>query len=63
MPSKQPKFRNRGEAAHWSRVQSGALNRFNWPAKRNVNVTLAVRLSSDIADLALAEFRQRSEKQ
>lgn len=54
------KFRNRGESQHWSRVQAGALNRFNWPAKRKTNVSMAVSLSADIADLALAQFRQRS---
>jgi hypothetical protein len=60
MSSKPIKFRNRGESQHWSRVQAGALNRFNWPAKRKTNVSMAVSLSSDIADLALADYRRRS---
>lgn len=63
MPTKPIKFRNRGESAHWSRVLAGALNRFNWPAKRKTNVSMAVSLSSDIADLALDQYRQRSRRE
>lgn len=47
---------------HWSRVQAAVLNRFNWPAKGKVNPKLVVRLASQVADLALAEYRDRLPK-
>lgn len=62
MPTKQPKFRNRGESTHWSRVQAAALNRWNWPAKRKTNVDYAIRLTSQIADASLEQFRLRTER-
>jgi hypothetical protein len=62
MPTKQPKFRNRGESQHWSRVQAQAIGRFNWPAKRKVRPEMVVTLASEIADLAAAEYRQRASR-
>jgi hypothetical protein len=59
MPSKQPKFRNRGESQHWSRVQSDQLASFNFWSKRKVNEDLAIRLCSERADKALIEYRRR----
>jgi len=44
---------------HWSRVQAAVLNRFNWPAKRKVDVDYVVRLSSEIADKSTAQYRAR----
>lgn len=63
MATKHPKFRNRGEAAHWSQVQAQAIGRFNWPAKRMARPEMVVTLASEIADLAAVEFRKRAEKQ
>jgi hypothetical protein len=63
MPSKQPKFRNRGESQHWSRVQSDQLASFNFWSKRKVNEDMAIRLCSERADKALLEYRLRVRQQ
>lgn len=60
MPQPTPKFRNRGEAQHWSRVKAAVLNRWNWAAKSKTNVEFVNRLSDEIADLSLTSFRQRT---
>lgn len=48
---------------HWSRAQAAVLNRFNWPSKGKVNIELVVKLASEVADLATAEYLKRVEKQ
>jgi hypothetical protein len=62
MPAQTPKFRNRGESQHWSRIQAQVIGRFNWPAKRKVNIDFVERLTAQIADRALVSFRQRTER-
>lgn len=62
MPSKTPKFRNRGEAAHWSRMQAAHANRFNWPAKRKAQPNLVSKLTAELADNDLIEYRQRASR-
>ena len=47
------------ERSHWSRAQAAVLNRFNWPAKRKTRPEYVVRLASQIADLAVAAYRDR----
>ncbi len=59
MPSKHPKFRNRGEAAHWSRAQVAHANSFNWAAKRKARPEMVSRLTAEMADLDLLEYRKR----
>jgi hypothetical protein len=60
MPTKPPKFRNRGESQHWSLAKAGVLNRWNWAAKRKTNIEFVNRLADQIADLSLDSFRQRT---
>jgi hypothetical protein len=62
MPAKTLKFRNRGESQHWSQAKAAVLNRWNWPAKRKANVDYVNKLSDEIADLSLASYRIRSER-
>lgn len=62
MPSTYPKFRNRGESANWTKNQAAVLNRFNWPAKSKTRPEYVVKLASQIADLALAAYRDRVSK-
>jgi hypothetical protein len=62
MPSKQPKFRNRGEASHWSRAKAAFVSTFNWPAKRKASMQMVNRLAADAADESLLEYRQRASR-
>jgi hypothetical protein len=60
MPTKTPKFRNRGEASHWSRVKAAFVSTFNWAAKRKVSMQMVNRLAADAADESLLQYRQRA---
>jgi hypothetical protein len=57
-----PKQLTPAERNHWSRAQTAVLNRFNWPAKRKVNAEFVVKLASQIADHAVAEYRARTSR-
>jgi hypothetical protein len=47
---------------HWSRAQAAVLNRFNWPSKSKVDIAFVVKLASEVADLATAEYLKRVEE-
>ncbi len=54
-----PKHLTPAVRQHWSRVQAAVINRFNWPAKRKTRPEYVVKLASEIADLAAADFSKR----
>lgn len=46
--------------AHWTRVQSAVIGSFTFWSKPKVKPALVVKLASEIADLATAEFQRRT---
>jgi hypothetical protein len=55
------RFRNRGEADHWSRSQAAHSSSFSWARKAKARPGMLSKLTAEMADHDLIEFRKRNE--
>jgi hypothetical protein len=52
----------KSETAHWARVQAQVIGSFKFWSKSKVSPEFVVSLASQIADMAVVELRNRSQK-
>lgn len=59
MPTITPKFRNRGESQHWSRVYAAVIGSFKFWSKPKAKPSMVDAMAAEVADLAVFSQRKR----